>query len=157
MLTKKINFSGKGFSLVEVLVFVVVVSIFFTAAASIASYLIRTSKVNERKLIATRYADELIEWLRSEKEIDWVAFSAHGDSAGTVQHCFGTLSWSSPSCNIDTVLTRRAYLKQIRDPSNYVYQIQASVEVNWTESGKNYTVPLKTTFSVWETGVSPTP
>ena len=143
--------------MVEVLVFVVVVSIFFTSAASISSYMIRAAKINERKIMATRYAEELSEWMRSEKETDWVAFASHSDVSGTTQHCFGTLSWSSGSCNINTVLSRRAYLKQVKDPSNFVYQVEISIEVYWTEAGKNYTVPLKTTYSIWETGVSPTP
>lgn len=106
--------------------------------------------------MATRYAEELSEWLRSEKEIDWNAFAARADPGGTTAHCFNTLSWSSTCGAISGIYTRNAYLQEVTN-AGFVYQVNVTVNVTWSEAGKNYSVPIRTTFSVWETGATPTP
>ena len=61
----------KAFSLIEVLIFVVVFSLFFVTAASIVTTTLRITKENQNKIKASHYVEELREWLRSEKETNW--------------------------------------------------------------------------------------
>lgn len=61
----------RSFSLVEVLVFVSILSVFFVIAASVATVSLKNMKANEHKLLATHYARQLEDWLRAQKEIGW--------------------------------------------------------------------------------------
>ena len=65
----------RGFSLIEVMIFVSILGIVFIITIGYVINLLRTMKVNEHKVMATYYAEELREWLKSEKEADWDAFS----------------------------------------------------------------------------------
>jgi len=145
-INKKIR---QGFSLVEVLIFVAIVSVFFTVAASVSTYMIRNATTNQRKIIALRYAEELVEWLRIEKEISWGTFSDNSDPFGNNPICFNSLDWTGNCGLIDNLYTREVYLKGISTGS-LVHQVDVKVEVSWTEAGRTYWVPLNTVFSIWE-------
>ena len=69
MRTKK-----KSFTLIEVLIFVTILSLFFVVASAVTITSLQNLKVQEHKILATRYAEELLEWLRGEKEVDWNKF-----------------------------------------------------------------------------------
>ena len=74
----------RGFTLIEVLVFTAIVSIFYVVAAAVSAYSLGVMKTNENKVYATHYADEVNEWLRNQKESDWTTFSAKSNQS----YCF---------------------------------------------------------------------
>lgn len=146
----------EAFSLIEVLVFVSILSIFFIGAAAIATAALRDMKITEHKIIATRYAEELLEWLRAEKETDWNVFADSGH-AGKCQPaqtlCFNTLDWNS-GCSVSCAkglnsLYGRSAKFQVDNPA-LPTQVTVSLEVSWTELGNTYTIPIKTNFAIWE-------
>ena len=49
-----------GFSLIEVLVFITIMSLVFVTAASVVAISLGNLKINEHKLVATRYGERLI-------------------------------------------------------------------------------------------------
>jgi prepilin-type N-terminal cleavage/methylation domain len=57
----------KSFTLIEVLIFVTILSLFFVAAAAVTIVSLRNLKVQEHKILATRYAEELLELAKREK------------------------------------------------------------------------------------------
>src|SRR3989344_1556770 len=61
----------QSFSLIEIMIFIVILSIFFIMAASVVTITLRNMKYNENKIRATHYSNQLEEWLRSQKELDW--------------------------------------------------------------------------------------
>lgn len=137
----------------EVLVFTAILSLFFVATATIVTYMLRTAKINEHKILATRYSEELLEWMRAERDIDWNAFTARADSAGSTEWCFNADPpvWSASSCGytFNSVFKRSARLTSL-SASGYVYQVNVAVNVEWVEGGKVYTVPLNSTFAILE-------
>ncbi len=148
----------KAFSLIEVLVFVSILSIFFVGAAAVATAALRDMKIIEHKIIATRYSEELLEWLRAEKETDWNVFANSGH-AGKCQPsetlCFNTLDWNS-GCNVSCSkglnnLYGRSVKFQVLPVSPALpTQVTVSIEVSWSELGNTYTIPIKTNFTIWE-------
>ena len=64
-----------GFTLVEVLVFITILSGVFVTTLAIATQALRVSKTAEHRTLATHYADELSEWMLSESEEDWDALA----------------------------------------------------------------------------------
>lgn len=115
--------------------------------------MLRASKINERKIIATRYAEEVMEWIRAERDIDWNQFVLQAQSGGTTQWCFNsaTLVWSSSPClyTLDSQFKRTARLYSITS-AGAIYQVNVAVNVEWLEGGKTYSVPLNSTVSIWE-------
>lgn len=140
----------------EVLVFTTILSLFFVAAASVVTYMIRVEKVNEHKILATRYAEELLEWTRAERDIDWNAFTVRADSTGSIIYCFNSSppTWTganNPSCNfgLNNIFKRTVRLTSV-SAASYTFQVNVAVSVEWLEGGKLYTVPVNSTFAVLE-------
>lgn len=140
---KKIN--QKGFSLVEILVFTSIVSVFFVVATTVATYSLTVMKSNENKIRATRAAEEIIDWLRGEKEANWTTFSARAGS-----WCFNntTPSWDTADNNTCSQYSLQNMFK--RDVSlvpDVTGQIRVNVVVSWTEGSATYSVPVNTVFA----------
>ena len=146
----------QSFSLVEVLVFVTILGLFFVAAASITLVSLRNMKINEHKIIATHYAEELLSWLRSEKDADWNTFANRMPvDPAIVSYCINsTPSWPAISgkCatndySLDLIFNRDLTLSKDADPPS---KFKVSIKVEWKELGNTYSVPLNTVFTIWE-------
>lgn len=142
-----------GFSLVEVLVFISILSLFFIVAVAVVTATIRNMKISEHKILAVRYGEELLEWLRSQKEIDWNSFVSQRSGK---TYCFDQTpitSWSSieTSCG-SSQLINSLFKRQVTITSqgNPVLQTDISITVSWSEPGGDFQAPIKTVFTLWE-------
>lgn len=146
----------KAFSLIEVLVFVTILSLLFVSAASITTYLLRTSKFNENKILATHYAEEGLEWVKSDKEDDWNKFTSLDSSAGTgTTYCIITLDWYAPGACSGTYFlgTPNIFLREVlltNEGSNPVNQTEVQVTVYWEEGDKTFNVKINSTQKILE-------
>ncbi len=138
-----------GFTLVEVLVFITILSGVFVTTLAIATQALRVSKTAEHRTLATHYADELSEWMLSESEEDWDVFVANRAPTTTNTYCFNQEpigSWPSTSgaCTaytLNTIYKRDVVLTKTSIGSGQ-FQIQADITVTWTEGSNIYTVPV---------------
>lgn len=64
----------QAFTLIEVVIFIAISSIILITIVSLSISVIRQTTTSHHKLYAARYADELAEWLRIQKEISWQDF-----------------------------------------------------------------------------------
>jgi len=149
---------NRGFSIIEVLIFVSILSIFFVVATSVTIASLRNMKINEHKILAARYAEEAVEWLRDQKEADWKSFLTR---ASGVNWCFAetpiNTGWTlQRTCNssdylivnsVTSTFKRNVTLNSIGNP---VSQVNINVTVSWQELGNTYQVPVKTVFTLWE-------
>ncbi len=140
-----------GFSLIEVLVFTAVLSLFFVAAITVTTYNLRNMKIQEHKILAARYAEEGSEWVKQENEDNWSIFTAKG-STGGVTYCLNdTLSWDSPSpCGsygLSTIYKRELVITNSGSP---VDQVKTVVTVSWDDMGTVLSVPLRSVFKLLE-------
>lgn len=72
-----------GFTLIEVMVFTVIITIIIVSLISTSIAMSRQTQVTIHKAYATRYADELAEWLRIQKELSWQTFYARSQNIPT--------------------------------------------------------------------------
>lgn len=141
----------QSFSLIEVLVFVSILSIFFVAAASVTVVSLRNMKINEHKILATHYAEELLGWLRNEKETDWNAFVPNSNKT----YCFyvtpisdwGGLGSCAEDDKLAVIFKRELVLSHVGGSPT---QINVKITVSWSDTGTTYSVPLSTVLTVWE-------
>ncbi|NTU73702.1 prepilin-type N-terminal cleavage/methylation domain-containing protein [Candidatus Roizmanbacteria bacterium] len=147
-----------GFSLIEVLVFVSILSIFFVSAMFVTTVSLHNMKVNEHRIIASRYAEDLLEWIRAYKETDWDNFMEKTINGGENPYCFN----STPGSLVDFPGVSSCGYTGIDGLSPVIYrrtatliqqnsgQIQVAISVNWREGGSVYSVPINATLSIWE-------
>jgi len=155
----------KSFSLVEVLVFVSILSLFFITAVSITTFSIRNLKIQEHKILATRYAEEGIEWVKQEKEDGWqdlpgvTGFSSRDISTnGTgTSYCLNSnpIDWSNQSncSDIYSLGSPVGIFKRVLTVTNSgtpVDSINANVTVSWKENNTVQSVVVKSVLNLWE-------
>ena len=168
----------RGFSLIEVMIFVSILGIVFIITIGYVINLLRTMKVNEHKIMATYYAEELREWLKSEKEADWDAFSQKagfesGQALGThaITYCFnndidindtvanmgGSSSdfpaqacTASDGIGVQQPLIFKREVILSKDKATGPTSIEAKITVSWIDNGNLFEVPLNAKFTVWE-------
>lgn len=111
-------------------------------------------------LKATHYNEQLMEWIRNEKEVDWNAFVLN---AGNNIYCFesDTLSWTTGGitnivndkneCLTALGALYRRYTVFTTTVANGVpTQVNAVVHSEWEEAGGSYSTKLETLFTLWE-------
>lgn len=136
-----------GVTIIEILIMTVFITVLFLAVATVTSVSLKTAKVNEHKILATHFAEELREWIRGEKERDWTDFVS--TKMGTWCFTNKTLSWESTSeCgyDLDGLYKREADLSANLDQT----QVTVQITVSWNEDNNAYAVPIKTVLSLYE-------
>ena len=143
----------KAFSLIEVLIFVTILSLILISSAAIITVSMRQNTLRLNMLKATHYNEQLIEWIRSEKEVNWNEFLTHGDTT----YCFTTddLTWNNFVVNkddceetLDGKYRRYAILEL--DHTTPPTQVVVTAHVEWDESGNRYSTQLHALFTIWE-------
>lgn len=143
-----------GFTLLEMLLFITLISLVFVAVTYLVSFSIKNAAVTQHKTLATHYAQELQEWLRGEKEADWNLFQ----KSGTL--CFNTspITVWGPSGNCSSNYTLgttpntifKRYVTLTNNGGATPTQVTAQIVVEWKEGNNTLQVPLSTVYSVWE-------
>ncbi|MFQ5452419.1 MAG: hypothetical protein ACE5DQ_02535 [Candidatus Paceibacterota bacterium] len=148
---------SEGFTLLEIVIFVMLISLIFIAIAQATAVSIRSNITNQHKLLGTHYAEELREWLRAEKDEGWSSFLARSSPTGT-QYCFndeGLSGWvvSGSLCGINydlyTRYKRDLTLTQISGAGG-VTEVKADIVISWKEGSQEFTVASSTIFAPWE-------
>lgn len=148
----------QSFTLIEVLIFVTVFSLFYVVAIATVTVSLRNMKINEHRMLATHYGQELLEWLRGQKDIDWNVFSARASPAGR-SYCFNSepiSAWpGSGGCGASynsltpAIYNREATLSSV-NCGVQICQVDISVLVTWREFNEPWSVPIKTSLTIWE-------
>lgn len=158
-------------SLVEVIVFIAILSVLLVVLVGLSVNITRQSLVAQHKLYATRYADELAEWMRLQKELGWQVFYDQSQLATDMGHvycvnqdielthglrdlmlstisstdCMGT-PWSSiGSVNPEPEIFAR-YVTFAPQPDN-TKSVKATITVSWREPSARFDTSLETVFA----------
>jgi len=150
--------SIQSFSLIEVIIFVGILGMFFVTGMIVVVYSLQTMKVNQHKLIATQYGEQLSAWLRAQKEADWNSFVSHASIVG-ITYCFKDSpisDWpvSQGDCGVadyvnvsPNIFRRWAILTSDSSPPT---RVTIEITVEWKEGGNTYSIPLATVVSRFE-------
>lgn len=145
--------------MIEVIVFIGIMSMVLTAALGFTIKMIKTVRVNEHRLRATHYVEEVIEWLNGEREADWVVFESFASTSGKT-YCINqpqtintTMALLSSGVCTSNGLTPAIYKRQLiltKDALSNATRVNATVQVTWVEEGVQYVEQIQTGYSVWE-------
>lgn len=153
----------QGFSFIEILVFVTIISFLFIALTATVTSSLRRMQVAEHRLYALHYAEELLEWIRSEKETNWATFVSRDTSGSGTIYCFNSsLNFLTPVWPADNVqctnytgvaggpqtvpkiFKRYAVITRENLPTT---QINIQIVVEWQDGNQFYSVPLNSVLT----------
>lgn len=149
-----------GQSLFEVIVAVGMVAIILMGIVSLAASSVRNSSFSRNNTLATKYAQEEIEWLREQRDTSWTDFL---DSINTGS-CSGSFSWGS-GCQIDNLFVRNAtfvcsYFDVIIPATSPVACdslsspmaniVDITVSVSWQDAQGEHAVTLTNRLTNWQ-------
>jgi len=126
--------SNKGFTLIETVVAVFVLTIGVLGVFTVVQNITFSSQLNSSKLTATYLAQEGIELVRNQRDSNWLAGSPWGSRLPS-----GTKTGLLGKFNRTIAITKPLPNKKI-----------VSVEVSWQERGKNYSVTAQTQLYNWK-------
>ncbi len=141
---------NKGQSMFELLVAVFAVGFTLVALIGLVGRSVGNSAFGKERSQAARLTQEAIEWLRSERDEDWMVFYNRSSGSG-VCYCLRSLDWVSTSCsaceNIEGVSMRRTATLRRLDSSN----VQAEVVTTWNDATGAHESRVTTYFTNWRT------
>lgn len=149
----------QSFSLIEVIIFIGILSLFFVTGMVVVTASLRNMKVSEHKIVASQYAKQLMSWISVQKESDWVSFIDNYTSASPGKtYCFNdeTISWPVPniasSCTDSSLGSPAIYKREATLTSSGapVSQVEINITIEWNDAGNTFSVPINTVLSRWE-------
>ncbi len=154
VLLRQINMSTKkkaGFSLIEVLLFIVLFSMVFLGITSAMVSSLRNTKASQRRILATYYASELKDWLKGQKEANFSNFPKSGTQ------CFNTspiAAWgANGNCGSSFTLGQGSdvvFKRYVSFTNGTSTQVNVNILVEWNEGNVVNSIPLNTRFTSWE-------
>lgn len=154
-LRSKINLKNqKGQSMFEVVVAIFIISLITVGVVVVSTNSVSNSSFSRNGTLAGRYAQEGIEWLRDEENLNTTLFKTR--IAQSV-YCLNNLSWTNTGicANGEEIVGSNGVFKrevtltssQIGCPGSCKNIIQADVKVYWTDSKGVHEVKSVTNFS----------
>lgn len=146
--------NNRGQSLFEVVFAIAIVGLLITGIVSLSASSLRNTDFSRNQTIATKYANEGVEWARIYRDTDWDNFQALSSDVG-INWCLNDLSVpSSNSCGTDrignTIFWREIHFIDdlVSDPDGNTVDVE--VKVFWDDSVGNHVVNTDTSFTKWE-------
>ncbi len=142
---------NRGFTIVEVLIFISLISLLFVTVSYIISGTLRDATINRHRILASYYANDAKEWLSSERETDWQIFRSYTSTNGT-HYCFDTsvnINW--PQSGVCSAYDTKGYKRDVfltLNPNQT--QVTVNIIVSWQDGQNTYKVTDDTIFSLYE-------
>lgn len=139
-----------GQSLFEVVVAIAISALVMVSVVALATLAVRNTTFSKNKTLASRYAEEALEWLRNERDKDVSAFL---NKAQIPKWCLNQLSWSNQNpCSPNEKITGTPFLREVSFsnvglPPDTI--IEAVVKVEWVDSQGSHLVQNVTNFADW--------
>jgi Tfp pilus assembly protein PilV len=157
-----------GQSLFEVLFAVAIAAIILVGVVSLSTTSIRNTSYSNNNALATKYAQEAVEWLRGQRDEGFSIFQNH--AADSTIYCLDAspFSWGNTgACSGSEFITGTFFLRSVAfvcyktdptDPTSFVSEvcsdvdvnnIESTVEVKWTDTQGEHEVRTVTRFTDW--------
>ncbi len=157
----KIFSTHEGQTLVEVLVAIAIVTLVLVAIVSRSVEAVRNANYARNQVLATRFAQEGIEWARRERDrMSWANYTAALDAAD-VTYCVpdvltgdievltgGACNNGTPADFIAGTIFLRDVRFQLQTPASGEF-VEVAVSVTWEDSIGPHAAQLHTNLSEW--------
>lgn len=152
MIKKKIS----GQSLFELVVAIGVIGLILLSLVSLATISVRNASYSKNNAEASRLGQEVIEWLRRERDTSWTNFVSQ--STTSITRCVLGPSWAETKTGVCTTpndLISGIFLRQVdflssdTNGDTFADRIEVGVKIFWTDGLGYHEVKNSTYFSDW--------
>ncbi len=142
----------KGQSLFEMIVAVLIVSLVMIALVSLSTKNLALTAYSRNKTLANRHSQEVLEWVRGERDRDWAAFVSHSNASGTTW-CVANLSWSSQgACSTSNAIPNSTtpFLRSMTLRTSAVNTVDVTVITSWIDGSGTHESRASTVLTNWK-------
>lgn len=140
--------SNFGQSLFEVVLAVAVIALIVISIVAASTSSIRNASFARNKALATRFAQEAVEWLRGQRDANWVIFQQNATSSST--YCLDFLAWGNVgNCGTTEQIPGTILARQVVFSGVLPASVSAAVNVSWSDSQGSHQVTTSTIFTDW--------
>lgn len=140
---------NRGQSIVEVIIALAVMVLVLVALVRATIVAVRNANFAKNQAQATQYSEELLEWLRSERDTDWDNFVSYAGSGSATSYCFQSLSWpSSGSCSPGQEIAG-IFLRQGSLNETAADRVEIVIAVTWQDSSGTHQSTLTSYLTNW--------
>lgn len=147
-----------GQTLFELIMAISVCVVIVTAIVVVTTNSLSNSTFSKNNAGATRFSQEALEWVRSERDKNWTTVY---EKSGTVSqyYCLPSLTWpTAGACGANQSIPNTVFLRQIsltrRDLDGNISNGQETVEVfvvvSWNDGSGLHQSTLTTQFTDWK-------
>ncbi len=140
----------RAFTLIEVLVFISIFSTAIITILTIVNYAGFSLKNAQNKIFATHYAEELVEWLKYQRDSGGYTLLESKSFVGGVTYCFNdvNISWpiASGGCGENYNLHNFYKRELTLDTDTLNNQINATINTYWKVLGRTSSVEIQIRF-----------
>jgi len=138
----KLNKKNSGQSLVELIVAVSISALILVALLSGVTTALHSAQLAKKKTQAMGKTQEVVEWLRGEKEKSWAEFATNNNG----QYCFNDLTFVLGECNADSDGFKRQLELIFTDEDGDGIDDKAKIKVTtfWTDNHGEHKESLTT-------------
>lgn len=146
--------NNSGQSLFEIIIALAVATMIIVAIVTLAANSISNSIFSKNRSLATRFAQEATEWLRSQRDMSWDNLSTLADgSTYCLQDISSLGSLQLGSCSGSKFVTGSTNIKREvileSGTSGGKNIINVEIKVYWSDGKGDHEVKSSTTFSDW--------
>lgn len=135
-----------GQTVFELVIALGVAALVVTGIVQIVTISLRNASFAKNQALATRYNQEALEWLRAERDKDWIAFSSRAGSTW----CLTSLSWSlAAKCGQANKIPSTIFIREATVTQSAVDSVDALVRVVWTDASGEHSSRVDTTLTDW--------
>lgn len=148
--TNHINHQESGQSLVEVIVAVGIIVVTIVGLISSNTLGLNNAQFARNKALAAKYAQEAIEWLRTQRDQNWNTFYT---SAGTATYCLKTTAWTQRGACATTDVINDQYdifVRQVSLSRPAVDRVIMTVSVSWPEGARTTSISVTSHVTKWK-------
>lgn len=138
--------NNNGQSLFEVVFAVGMVALVLITLVSLATVSIRNAGNSKNTDLATRAAQDATEWIRGQRDSDWVAFSSKAPGV----YCLQVLgSWPAQGNCTNQYISGTTILRSATLTVIDTATIQADVKSLWSDAQGSHQIVSSTYFTKW--------
>ena len=158
---------NKAFTLIEIMIFVSLLSMVLIVAVGYVTRLLMNMKVGEHKIYATFYVEETSEWLINERYADWDGFQAKAGNPNSIIYCLNnnlnltnTIAILNASNRVaspnncpfngitgNTPLIFRRTVTLRKNTAVNATQVTALTVVSWVDNGVTYSQQVENVYT----------
>ncbi len=138
----------RGQSLFEVVIAIGVISAVLIALIGLIVTTQRNTNVSKSNFESIKYAQELTEWLRGQRDTSWITF--YNNTAVTTQ-CFNALTWGNGgTCNESTETLDTQFYREANFTRVNANHIEVEIVVRWRDAQGDHSAKTTTVLTNWK-------